>query len=86
MKSKLQYILAGLPRLVFLSDDRFEGTRLTIPHVTEDDMGGYLCIANNRVPPAMSKRVFMSVQCKFKLGQGILNEGDGSVQLTSLLR
>jgi hypothetical protein len=47
------------------SDERYEGNRLIIPQVVEDDMGGYLCIANNKVPPAMSKRVFMYVQCKF---------------------
>ena len=48
----------------FSADDRYEGNRLTIPDVGEGDMGGYLCIASNKVPPAMSKRVFMFVQCK----------------------
>jgi len=47
-----------------VSDERYEGNRLTIPQVTQDDMGGYLCIASNKVPPAMSKRVYMYVQCK----------------------
>jgi hypothetical protein len=47
-----------------LSDEKFEGNRLMIPDVSESDMGGFLCIASNKVPPAMSKRVFMFVQCK----------------------
>lgn len=29
-------------------------------------MGAYLCIASNDVPPAVSKRVSLSVQCGFK--------------------
>ena len=29
----------------------------------QDDMGAYMCIAKNTVPPAQSKRVFVYVQC-----------------------
>ena len=28
-------------------------------------MGAYLCIAANDVPPAVSKRVYLSVHCKY---------------------
>lgn len=28
-------------------------------------MGPYLCIASNDVPPAVSKRVMLSVHCKY---------------------
>ena len=27
-------------------------------------MGAYLCIASNDVPPAVSKRIYLHVQCK----------------------
>ena len=30
------------------------------------DMGAYLCIASNGVPPSVSKRIKVSVDCKFQ--------------------
>ncbi len=45
-------------------DRRYSGPSLTIPKVSPDDMGAYLCIAENMVPPAQSKRVFVYVQCE----------------------
>lgn len=30
------------------------------------DMGAYLCIASNSVPPTVSKRIKVSVDCKYK--------------------
>lgn len=38
------------------------GSQLTIPNVQPDDMGNFLCIASNRVPPTVSKRVYLYVQ------------------------
>ena len=35
--------------------------------VRREDMGAYLCIASNDVPPAVSKRVYLMVQCEFLL-------------------
>ena len=32
--------------------------------VRREDMGAYLCIASNEVPPAVSKRVYLKVQCE----------------------
>ena len=32
--------------------------------VRREDMGAYLCIASNDVPPAVSKRVYLMVQCE----------------------
>ena len=49
---------------MLLPDTKFEGNRLVIPKVTEADMGCYVCIAKNVVPPAMSVRVLMFVQCE----------------------
>ena len=43
---------------------RYFGTSLTVPRVTPDDMGSYLCIASNNVSPAQSKRILVNVQCK----------------------
>ena len=35
-----------------------------IHNVDTDDMGSYLCIADNGVPPIVSKRIYVYVQCK----------------------
>ena len=44
--------------------ESYDGPILTIPRVTPDDFGAYLCIAKNGVHPASSKRVVLNVQCK----------------------
>uniref|UniRef100_A0A1I8MIM1 Ig-like domain-containing protein n=2 Tax=Musca domestica TaxID=7370 RepID=A0A1I8MIM1_MUSDO len=38
-----------------------EGQNLTLPHVSRDTMGAYLCIASNGVPPTVSKRISVVV-------------------------
>lgn len=42
-----------------------DGENLTISKVSRLHMGAYLCIASNGVPPSISKRVVLMVQCKF---------------------
>ena len=44
--------------------DKFIGPNLMIHNVDTDDMGSYLCIADNGVPPIVSKRIYVYVQCK----------------------
>ena len=46
--------------------DRFIGSKLTIHDVETADMGSYLCMADNGVPPIVSKRIFLYVQCNIK--------------------
>ncbi|XP_038117798.1 lachesin [Culex quinquefasciatus] len=41
--------------------DSFNGTHLHLPKLERRQMGAYLCIASNDVPPAVSKRVSLSV-------------------------
>lgn len=43
-----------------------EGTTLSIPRVNRHHMGAYLCIASNGVPPTVSKRVMLIVNCKWE--------------------
>ncbi|TRY67861.1 hypothetical protein TCAL_08054 [Tigriopus californicus] len=57
-----QYIKVKDPRFGVRKVQRYEGTTLTIPKVTPNDMGAYLCIATNDIPPARSKRVYLYVQ------------------------
>ena len=42
----------------------YEGQGLRISQVTKRHMGTYLCIASNGVPPAVSKRIVVTVLCK----------------------
>jgi hypothetical protein len=41
-----------------------EGETLSLTKVTRSEMGAYLCIAANGVPPSVSKRMMVHVHCK----------------------
>uniref|UniRef100_A0A1B0A4Z4 Ig-like domain-containing protein n=1 Tax=Glossina pallidipes TaxID=7398 RepID=A0A1B0A4Z4_GLOPL len=43
----------------------WEGDTLEITRISRLDMGAYLCIASNGVPPTVSKRIKVSVDCKY---------------------
>lgn len=42
-----------------------EGEMLWLSKVTRSEMGAYLCIASNAVPPSVSKRIKLQVHCKY---------------------
>lgn len=42
-----------------------EGPVLNMSDVSRQHMGAYLCIASNGVPPTVSKRIMLIVQCKW---------------------
>ena len=42
----------------------YQGENLNIARVGREQMGAYLCIASNDVPPAVSKRISLNVNCK----------------------
>jgi hypothetical protein len=44
-----------------------EGDMLSLTKVTRSEMGAYLCIAANGVPPSVSKRMMVHVHCKCQL-------------------
>lgn len=44
--------------------DNQSGERLELTKVDRRQMGAYLCIAKNEVPPAVSKRVYLRVNCE----------------------
>ncbi|KAH8400326.1 hypothetical protein KR215_010448 [Drosophila sulfurigaster] len=44
-----------------------EGEMLTLSKVTRSEMGAYMCIASNGVPPTVSKRMKLQVHCEYKL-------------------
>lgn len=43
----------------------WEGEVLEMERISRLDMGAYLCIASNGVPPTVSKRVKVSVDCEY---------------------
>ncbi|OXU31509.1 hypothetical protein TSAR_014213 [Trichomalopsis sarcophagae] len=43
----------------------YNGSKLNLYRIDRKQMGTYLCIASNDVHPAVSKRVTLSVNCKF---------------------
>ena len=45
--------------------DAHSGDSVNLTRVSRRQMGAYLCIASNDVPPAVSKRVFLNVHCKY---------------------
>lgn len=42
-----------------------EGEMLWLTKITRSEMGIYLCIASNSVPPSVSKRIKLQVHCKY---------------------
>ncbi|XP_023216477.1 lachesin-like [Centruroides sculpturatus] len=49
------------------SAPKVEGEYLNISQVTREDMGAYLCIARNGVPPTVSKRILVQVNFRPKI-------------------
>lgn len=44
---------------------KVEGETLFLSKVTRSEMGVYLCIASNGVPPPVSKRIMLHVHCEY---------------------
>jgi len=42
----------------------FQGNTLELARISRVDMGAYLCIAQNGVPPAVSKMIKVAVDCE----------------------
>lgn len=47
--------------------NQVEGEVLTLSKVTRSEMGAYMCIVSNGVPPSVSKRIKVVVHCKFNV-------------------
>lgn len=44
----------------------YDGEVLPLTKVSRNEMGAYLCIATNGVPPSVSKRIILDVECNYK--------------------
>ncbi len=52
---------------VVLAVPSVEGEVLRLYKVSRLDMGAYMCIAQNGVPPAVSKRIQLGIDCEYRL-------------------
>jgi hypothetical protein len=55
----------------------YEGETLFLNGIQRTDMGSYLCIASNGIPPPVSKRFVVQVQCEYVT----TNDGEKGVLL-----
>ena len=44
---------------------QIDGEVLELSSVSRTHMGSYLCIASNGVPPSVSKRITLKVECEY---------------------
>lgn len=51
--------------LFFVKVASFQGELLKLWKISRTEMGAYMCIASNGVPPTISKRIIVNVHCKF---------------------
>lgn len=63
--SNIEFIDLNPPYL-FSTALLVEGEMLSLTKITRSEMGAYMCIASNGVPPSVSKRMKLQVHCKFK--------------------
>ena len=57
---------AGLNQfLLLVSVPLYDGEQLNLTRITRNEMGAYLCIATNGVPPTVSKRITVDVECEW---------------------
>ena len=47
----------------------WDGSELHLPVISRHQMGAYLCIASNSVPPSVSKRIVLNVHCTLILNK-----------------
>lgn len=44
----------------------FRGEVLKLTKIGRNEMGSYLCIASNSVPPSVSKRIALNIHCEYE--------------------
>ena len=52
---------------MFLIVSAYDGEELKLLKISLSEMGAYLCIASNGVPPTVSKRITVDVECKLTI-------------------
>ena len=60
----MNYIFLILSIFYFIERLKVLGEQLDLIRISRTEMGAYLCIAQNNVPPSISKRIILNVECK----------------------
>jgi len=60
----VNYICALNQFPLLVSVTLYDGEQLNLTRITRSEMGAYLCIATNGVPPTVSKRITVDVECE----------------------
>ena len=47
-----------------LDNNMYQGEYLDLQDISREQMGAYLCIASNKIPPSVSKRITLVVECE----------------------
>lgn len=65
--SAIHYTVIDICILIFriMKALAVEGEMLWLTKITRSEMGIYLCIASNQVPPSVSKRMKLQIHCKY---------------------
>jgi len=66
--------------MVAISVAEWEGETLEMARISRLDMGAYLCIASNGIPPTVSKQIKVSVDCEYIL---CLSHCDDSLKINA---
>ncbi|CAG2056761.1 unnamed protein product [Timema podura] len=53
----------------------YQGEILKLAKITRSEMGAYLCIASNNVPPTVSKRIMVNVQPFYQCERSVYGLG-----------
>ena len=64
IKCKLVVVLVVVTDSLFVAEE-VSGAEIQLHKVTRSEMGSYMCIATNGVPPAVGKTVQLNVNCKY---------------------
>ena len=59
------------------------GSNLEMKSVTREEMGAYMCIARNGVPPATSKIFKLTVNCKYEMNRNLVLKGFDAIRYLS---
>lgn len=59
------YATKLFPFFFLLAVASFRGEVLKLTKIARNEMGSYLCIASNSVPPSVSKRISLNIHCEY---------------------
>lgn len=59
------HVQRQLISLFLIAVNVYDGEHLNLTRISRTEMGAYLCIATNGIPPSVSKRIIVDVECEY---------------------